>query len=166
MKTCNYCGAEMTDSEVICKKCHLPNTGESREVIEMKVSLGIYKYYRLAEADLKRILALERAKKLPNEVRLANGVYCVAWPNKDTKGKEDEYLKFRNATNLEQCENHLRTIRNCVIFFVILTVIGLVCELVLGSIAINNIQKELHTYGRSSFAAVITDCAPPYDDSF
>lgn len=125
-KTCNYCGAEMPDSDVICKKCHFPNTGESREAIEMKVSLGIYKYYRPAEADLKRLQALSRENKLPNEIFLKNGLFYIAWPNKDAKGKEDEYLKFRNATNLEQCENHLRTIKNCVVFFTVLAAIGLV----------------------------------------
>lgn len=128
-KICNYCGAEMPDSKITCEKCGLPSTGESRELIEIKTKAGIYKTAIVSPENKERyqlLRNLSKKRKLPPEIKRADDVsYSVIVPvvkRTDT----DEYLKLRNAANLEQCENHLRTIKNCEVFFTVLAAIGLI----------------------------------------
>lgn len=154
-KICNYCGAEMQDSEVLCKKCGLPNTGESRELINLKVSAGLYKQREAAGAEIEQLRQLDLDKKLPNEVSRYGGAsrYVIAYPsNAIPPEQEDKYLRLRSLENQKRSEKticeacktlrhieqqnyavleRLRTIKNCAVFFAVLTVIGLVCSFLL-----------------------------------
>lgn len=139
-KICNYCGAEMQDSEVLCKKCGFPNTGESREFLEKKLEAGIYKEFlvdREDKAGLKILSDLSAKKKLPPEVRKAgSGLYVVISPcDAVPLGKEAEFLRLEMTHKISQLEyqlagikNDVHTIKRCTVFFTALMIINLVCS--------------------------------------
>ena len=151
-KICNYCGAEMPDSEIFCEKCGFPNTGDSRDVISLKVSAGLYKQRNAKGEEIERLRQLNRHKRLPNEIARSGGSaeFTIAYPSDDIPPEqEDQYLQLLSIANQDRTEEllrealhrieqqnytaleRLRIIKRCTVFFAALTAISLICAVLI-----------------------------------